>query len=103
MVLKFTGSALVLGFYSTVALALQVSPGSPCASVCLENPAQNTTDAITFLTSSSEIACVDGDFQGTSVGIKYMSCLQCLQTSTFSTSNQDDQGWFLCKSPYHIL
>lgn len=89
----------VLGalFLANPAVSIQVSSNSPCASLCLDNPTQNTTDPTISNTHASEITCVDSDYANSPVGEKFMSCVSCLQNSTASDDNGSDQEWFLCK------
>ena len=77
--------------------ALQVTPNSPCASVCMDDPTQDPSDPNLSNTSGSDIVCLDGDYTNTTVGQKFETCLNCLQNSTASSSGENDQAWFLCE------
>lgn len=68
--------------------ALQVTPGSSCASTCLS--ASSTTTA-------SEIVCDDSDYFSPA-GVKFKDCLECLQTSEEATGSESDSSWLICKS-----
>jgi len=80
------------------ALALQVTPNSPCASVCLDEPTNNASDPNSSNTEGRDIVCQDSAYSSTAVGRKFDSCVSCLQNSTSSSSGENDQGWFLCRS-----
>ena len=79
-------------------LALQVSPDSPCASVCIDGSGLNGSDPNSSNTYGSDIVCLDDSFHTTTVGQKYESCVSCLQNSTAVASGESDTEWFLCKS-----
>jgi len=79
------------------ALALQVTPNSPCASFCLDNPELDPSDPNSSNTNSADIVCQNADYNTTSAGTKFMACVNCLQTSTYSSGEEDDQSWFICK------
>jgi hypothetical protein len=94
--MAFLSLSFVLAFslLTRQAFSLQVSPGSPCASACLDNPADPTTST----TLGSDISCLDSDYSDTPVGTKFMSCVSCLQTSAYSSGTGSyDQEWFLCE------
>ena len=80
-----------------LALALQVTPNSPCASVCLDDSTKSASDPASSNTGASEIVCLDRGYSTTEVGKKYQACVSCLQDSTSSDSGENDQEWFLCK------
>ena len=90
-------SILSLFLLANRVLALQVSPNSPCASVCLDDPSLDASDPNSSNTYGSDIVCLDTSFHTTSVGQKYESCVSCLQNSTASASGESDTEWFLCK------
>ena len=81
--------------------ALQVTPSSPCAAVCLDDRSQDVSDPTKSNTHGSDIACSDSSYSATVVGEKFESCVNCLQNSAFSDSGENDQAWFLCKF-HHI-
>jgi hypothetical protein len=78
---------------STSVCGIQVSPNSPCASVCTNDP----SDPTAFSTSGSEIVCKNSDYTFTPVGQKFETCLNCLQNSSAVDSGENDQAWFLCE------
>lgn len=71
---------------ATTTNALQITPGSPCSSVCGDS---STTD-------TSDIVCNDFDYYSSAAGATFMNCMQCLQTSNTTTDAEDDVSWFLC-------
>jgi hypothetical protein len=90
-------SLLSILLLTSKALALQVTPNSPCASVCMDDPSQDASDPNTSNTYPSDIVCNDADYENTSVGRKFASCVNCLRNSTASGAGENDQSWFLCK------
>ena len=78
--------------------ALQVAPNSPCASACIDNSSLDPSDPNSSNTYNSDITCDDRSFTGSTAGKKWLSCMGCLQNSTFSQGSESDQGWFLCES-----
>ncbi|KAH8821721.1 hypothetical protein F5884DRAFT_100567 [Xylogone sp. PMI_703] len=77
------------------ASALQVTPNSPCAEVCLNDPTQDPSDPNVSNTYGSEIACTDSSYDTSTVGQKFKSCVNCLRNSTAHESGESDQSWFL--------
>ncbi len=77
--------------------ALQVTPGSACADVCLDQKNGNPSEPNASTTGLSDIVCNDDDYSTTSVGVKFKSCLSCLQTSTSVNGSESDTAWFLCE------
>ncbi len=76
--------------------ALQVTPNSPCATVCIDNSNLDTSDPNSSNTHNADITCEDASF-AKATGQKWESCMSCLQNSTFYQGPESDQGWFLCK------
>lgn len=89
--------AFTLSFVLLV-FALQVTPDSPCAAVCLDDRTQEVSDPKLSNTFGNDIVCRDSKYPNTIVGEKFKSCIGCLQGSTFAKSGETDQAWFLCKS-----
>jgi hypothetical protein len=89
---------LALIYFSISTLALQVTPNSPCASICIDNPSADVSDPNTSNTYGSDIVCTDAEYANTAVGQKFEKCITCLQNSTANSTTESDQGWFLCKS-----
>ncbi|KAK9770421.1 putative LPXTG-domain-containing protein [Seiridium cardinale] len=82
--------------------ALQVSPGSTCANICLDNPESDPLNASSSSTTVADIACNDDDYQSSSTGIKFKNCLECLQTSTNVSGTENDVSWFLYNLRYSV-
>ncbi|KUJ19966.1 uncharacterized protein LY89DRAFT_716439 [Mollisia scopiformis] len=80
--------------------SLQVTPNSPCATFCLDDPTADVSDPYSSNTNGSDIACNDADYDNTAVGKKFKSCLNCLQNSTASSGSENDQGWFFYNLRY---
>ncbi|KUI71047.1 hypothetical protein VM1G_07208 [Cytospora mali] len=80
--------------------ALQVTPGSSCASVCLDSEAGNALDPAASTTNTSDIVCYDVDYYSTTVGVKFKNCLECLQNSTDASGSESDVSWFLYNLRY---
>lgn len=72
-------------------LALQVTPGSACASVCLDS-AQGDTPL-----GTSDIVCDDSDYFSSEAGVKFKKCEECLQTSKAVNKSESDSSRFLCE------
>ena len=80
------------------AAALQVTPGSSCASICMDTGEKDAFDPAASTTNSSDITCQDADFSSTDKGKKFQDCLECLQKSKkFDDDEQEsDLHWYLC-------
>jgi len=81
--------------------ALQVTPNSPCASLCIDTPDLDISDPNSSNTRNSDMTCNDRLYKASAAGIKWKSCMSCLQTSTYNQGKESDQAWFLCK--WHTL
>lgn len=73
-------------------LALQVTPGSTCAPVCLDSPQGDTPLNV------SDIVCDDSDYFSSEAGVKFKKCEECLQASKAVNGSQSDSSRFLCES-----
>jgi hypothetical protein len=93
-------STLSFFLLASRALALQVTPNSPCAAICLDDASQDVSDPKTSNTFADDIVCLDSGYAGTAAGKKYKACVSCLQASSASGSGENDQGWFLCKDTH---
>jgi hypothetical protein len=93
--LLFVLAAVFLGRYGE---ALQVTPNSPCASVCVDSTTLDLSDPNSSNTVNSDISCYDKDYTTTPAGEKFYRCMSCLEDSSFAQGTESDQGWFLCKS-----
>lgn len=96
-------SAASLLFFSILASALEVSPDSPCASKCLDDPLKGNAsmreDSLTF---HQNLACFDEELSGdnkTDVGKKFTECQNCLKDSGYEDEvyGERDTQWFMCK------
>ncbi|KAG9235293.1 hypothetical protein BJ875DRAFT_495141 [Amylocarpus encephaloides] len=96
MLPKYVAPIVTALLLTNSASSLEVAPGSPCTSLCLD-PNQSAPS-----TSGQEIACRDESFNKTVPGQKFKSCLSCLQKSTFTGSSGDDQRWFLYNMRYAL-
>lgn len=96
MVFSSSPLSLIL-FLLPSTTAIQVTPGSSCASVCLDSPDGDSTRAAASTTNSSDIVCNDVDYFSSSTGQKFKDCITCLQTSTAVSGEENDVSWFLCK------
>ncbi|KAI0471783.1 hypothetical protein GGR56DRAFT_91551 [Xylariaceae sp. FL0804] len=83
-------SALIL-----CSAALQVTPNSPCSSVCADG---SGADSLT--TQNDDITCLDSEYSTTQAGQRFQSCLSCLQDSTYSQGSETDQKWFFYNMRY---
>jgi hypothetical protein len=77
------------------ATALQVTPDSPCADVCIGAGDVGRSDPEKSETTGKDIACDDDVFASTARGRKAQACMTCLQGSTFTKDSESDQKWFL--------
>ncbi|KAK3327353.1 hypothetical protein B0T19DRAFT_421543 [Cercophora scortea] len=92
---------LSLFLISHLASALQVTPNSPCASVCVDAPGLDISDPNSSTTKNSDIVCKDAQFDSPK-GTKWKDCMTCLQNSTFSQGKESDQMWFLYNLRYTV-
>ncbi|ESZ99422.1 hypothetical protein SBOR_0184 [Sclerotinia borealis F-4128] len=89
---------VLFGLFSLVthmALALMVTPDSPCMSLCSDGQNSDNIDG-------SEIVCQNSDFITTTAGQKLKSCLSCLQLSTAAGNGQNDQHCFMYNIRYTL-
>ncbi|POR37062.1 Uncharacterized protein TPAR_02740 [Tolypocladium paradoxum] len=97
------GSVLFLLFaISRAVLALEVTPASHCATVCLDSPGGNPFKASDSTTKSTDISCQDLDYSTTDTGIKFRKCLECLQTSKKVDREESDLKWYIYNLRYTI-
>ncbi|KAK3326458.1 hypothetical protein B0H66DRAFT_589067 [Apodospora peruviana] len=92
---------LSLFLIAPLASALQVTPNSPCASVCQDDSNLDKSDPNSSRTRNSDIICKDVDLD-TPVGTKWKNCMTCLQSSPFSQGQESDQMWFLYNLRYSL-
>lgn len=91
---------LVILLLLSTTTAIQVTPGSSCASVCLDSPDGDSMREAASTTNSSDVVCNDVDYFSSTNGQKFKDCITCLQTSNSSSGEENDVSWFLCKLSY---
>lgn len=91
------GLLLIAAIFGRHGSALQVTPNSPCASVCIDSNDLDFSDPNSSNTLNRDITCYDKEYVTSSAGQKFNRCMSCLQDSSFSQGSESDQGWFLCK------
>jgi hypothetical protein len=94
--------AVVAAIYVSSVDALQVTPNSPCAAVCLDSSTLDKSDPNSSNTKGSDMTCEDNLFGTTAKGHKFQECVTCLQESHFSQGTETDQAWFLYNLRYSI-
>ncbi|KAK7959528.1 uncharacterized protein PG986_004382 [Apiospora aurea] len=85
-----------------VLFALEVTPGSSCAALCLNNPESDPLNPASSSTSPSDITCSDEGYSETSAGIKFKNCLECLRDSRDAKNGENDVSWFLYNLRYSV-
>ncbi|ORY71512.1 uncharacterized protein BCR38DRAFT_417055 [Pseudomassariella vexata] len=93
---------IILWGLQKFAVALQVTPGSPCAALCLNDPKSDTQDPGSSFTNAADISCTDHDYQSSSKGIKFKNCMECLQNSNAVSGDENDMNWFLYNLRYSV-
>ncbi|KAH7152345.1 hypothetical protein B0J13DRAFT_548166 [Dactylonectria estremocensis] len=94
--------AWLLVFLLGSVLALEVTPGSSCATFCLDEVSGSGFDPAASTTNTSDIMCKDTDFSKKAVGIKFQNCLECLQKSEKTNGTESDLHWYLYNLRYTI-
>ncbi|KAI2463770.1 hypothetical protein F4781DRAFT_106080 [Annulohypoxylon bovei var. microspora] len=79
-------------------VALQVTSGSSCAAVCLDD----LTNQDVSSTNSSDIVCNDQDYSTTAPGIQFKNCVECLQESHAMSNGESDVSWYLYNLRYSV-
>lgn len=100
----FFFSASIFACFVFLASALEVSPNSPCAKRCIDDPAKGNVSANwDSLTNNTMISCLDWEFAGnnaTDVGKKFKDCQDCQKWSAYAAPNlkyaESDALWFVC-------
>lgn len=90
-------TVMALAVLGRSAVALQVTPNSPCSSFCIDSKDLDFSDPNSSTTTNDDITCYDKEFSSTLAGQKFQRCMSCLQDSSFSQGTESDQSWFLCK------
>ncbi|EGX89521.1 hypothetical protein CCM_07773 [Cordyceps militaris CM01] len=96
------GSALLLAWVFSTADALQVTPGSKCAKVCLDSGSDNPWKASDSNTNITDVTCSDASYLNTPVGQHYQRCLSCLQRSNRFWDGEADLKWFVYNLRYTL-
>ncbi|KGQ05927.1 hypothetical protein BBAD15_g8831 [Beauveria bassiana D1-5] len=92
-------SLVLLAVMATVTTALQVTPDSPCASLCLDSSSRPSNSSSVAKIRDAEIICSNRDY-ASEQGQKFQRCMNCLQNSTYSQGSQNDQAWFIYNLQY---
>ncbi|CAD6439689.1 4bce7d26-6c51-44d3-9306-fb2451ef50d0 [Sclerotinia trifoliorum] len=92
---RFLVSFGLFSLVTNIALALMVTSDSPCMSLCSNGQGSDSIDG-------SEIVCQNNNFITTTAGRKLKSCLSCLQLSTASGNDQNDQYRFIYNIRYTL-
>ncbi|KAI0377932.1 hypothetical protein F5Y04DRAFT_167962 [Hypomontagnella monticulosa] len=90
---------LCLSFSQQQTVALQVTPGSSCSAVCLDD---SNGDPAGSSTNSSDIVCNDQEYSTTVSGIRFKNCVECLQESHAMTDKENDVSWYLYNIRYSV-
>jgi hypothetical protein len=93
---RIARALLALVAVAGLASALQVTPNSPCAQICQDQPQFDVSAPASSNTKNSDMFCEDAHHHGAE-GSKWKDCMTCLQTSDFHQGDESDQMWFLCK------
>ncbi|KAJ3496865.1 hypothetical protein NLG97_g2350 [Lecanicillium saksenae] len=88
---------LLMTSFSAMTTALQATPNSPCASLCLDS--SESSNSTTPNISDAEIVCANREY-ASERGNKFKGCMNCLQNSTYSQGSQNDQAWFMYNLQY---
>jgi hypothetical protein len=89
---------LLAAMLPCLTLALQVTPGSPCADFCIDEKTLDQSDPKSSNTDGDDIVCNDFEFSSDNAGKKFQRCMTCLQGSDFVKGSESDLDWFLCTS-----
>ncbi|KAH7075281.1 hypothetical protein FB567DRAFT_536558 [Paraphoma chrysanthemicola] len=98
--IRYTATSLLV-FLSTISSALEVSPDSPCAPKCIDDPRTgNASDVASSLTFNRDLFCYDWEVVGnnaTQSGQKFKDCNNCMKSSGYAwtTAVERDTNWFL--------
>ncbi|KAI0392656.1 hypothetical protein F5Y17DRAFT_352570 [Xylariaceae sp. FL0594] len=95
-------SCLALASLFQRVVALEVTPGSTCAALCLDKPASDSNDPRSSTTTPHDIACTDDDYNTSPHGIKFQNCIECLRRSNATSETENDTSWFLYNVRYSL-
>jgi hypothetical protein len=89
----------VVGLLGLVAIVrgLEVSPGSSCATYCVDLPDGDGFNPAASNTKQRDVVCQDLEYTTTPEGIKFKQCLECLQKSPKVNGTESDVKAYLCK------
>lgn len=76
-------------------LSIEVTPGSSCASFCLNDGQTDSLDPSASSTNATDITCHDDSYSTEEAGIKYRNCIQCLAKSAKVNGEESDLHWYL--------
>lgn len=95
-------SLLSLFYLFHSSLALQVTPGSPCAAQCMDHEDNNPYSPDSSTTNATDIVCQDSLYSSTDEGSKFKSCIECLQKSGKTNGTEADNYWLLYNLRYSL-
>ncbi|KAK8859316.1 hypothetical protein PGQ11_010050 [Apiospora arundinis] len=87
---------------ATLSVALQVSPNSTCAALCLDTPEGNPLDPKASNTNYTDISCFDDEYSSSAKGLKFKNCVECLRDSKDVGGGENDISWFLYNIRYAV-
>ncbi|KAI4863662.1 hypothetical protein F4820DRAFT_368466 [Hypoxylon rubiginosum] len=93
-------SILLISLLTQHTTGLQVTPNSPCASLCVDSTGLDFSDPNSSTTGNGDISCYDSEYSSSAKGQKFQNCMTCLQSSAFSQGSESDQSWFLYNLRY---
>ncbi|KAI0392652.1 hypothetical protein F5Y17DRAFT_435733 [Xylariaceae sp. FL0594] len=94
------GLTCFLGFILPLTAGLQVTPNSPCASVCIDSAGGDISNPNSSSTGNDDITCNDSEYASSKAGQKFQRCISCLQESKYTQGEENDQLWFLYNIRY---
>ena len=77
------------------AISLQVTPGSPCAALCMDQEDGDPYSPDSSTTNATDIVCQDSLYSDSKEGAKFKSCMECLQKSDKTNGTEADNYWLL--------
>lgn len=83
-------------------LGLEVTPGSSCASICMDEENGDPFSPDSSSTNATDIVCQDSKFASDAVGIKYKNCMECLQKSQKTNGTESDIFWLIYNLRYAL-
>ncbi|KAH8173989.1 LPXTG-domain-containing protein [Sarocladium implicatum] len=87
--------------FSTWCHALQVTPGSPCTDLCIDDSqGSHKGDSKLSDITGDDIVCNDFEFSSDKAGKAFQRCMTCLQGSDFAKGAESDLDWFLYNLRY---